>query len=60
MIPGTHRYGTLESLKDRVAMAAVRVGFAAAGGGDDPEPRARPSRFWWINHVGADRVLEGF
>ncbi|MBX3462808.1 MAG: DUF4349 domain-containing protein [Planctomycetes bacterium] len=52
--------GRQRALADRVALATLAVAFQPLV--DDPEAtrQKRPSRFAWINRVGAERVVEDF
>lgn len=51
----------LENLESRVALSSVTVTFRAVKSPDQPTPvRRRPSRFQWINVIGAENVLRSF
>jgi hypothetical protein len=51
--------GRAKFLADQVAMASLLAKFAAPRDAQ-PERRAKPSRFGWINAIGAERVQEDF
>ncbi len=51
--------GELKYLSDQVALATLEVAFQAVATAR-PERGRRPSRFWWINNVGAENVRRLF
>jgi hypothetical protein len=54
--------GRQKFLADRVALATLQVAYQATATAPPPPKKRRrtPSRFSWINEVGAERVMEGF
>lgn len=53
--------GRRKFLADQVAMATLQAQFQATAEPPPPPKRARqPSRFWWLNSIGAERVREDF
>lgn len=52
--------GRQRLLADRVALATLAVAFQPLADDPDAVRQKRPSRFAWINRVGAERVMEDF
>lgn len=53
--------GRRKYLTDQVAMATLQATFSAvAEAPPPPKQKRQPSRFAWINRIGAERVLEDF
>lgn len=51
--------GELEYLSDQIALSTIEVLFRSNAPALDPQRSVR-SRFWWINQVGVDHVLDYF
>ena len=52
--------GRKKFLADQVAMATLQAVFTAVAGAPLANNSRRPSRFWWINEIGAEWVMENF
>lgn len=52
--------GRLKFLADQVALATLSATFESVAAPPTAPRKRRPSRFEWINRVGADRVMEEF
>ena len=53
--------GRMKFLRDQVAMATLDIEFRSVAEAPPPPPhRRRPSRFRWINQVGAANLMERF
>ncbi|MEZ6036373.1 MAG: DUF4349 domain-containing protein [Planctomycetota bacterium] len=53
--------GRMKFLRDQVAMATLDIEFRSVADAPPPPPhRRRPSRFSWINTVGASQLMERF
>jgi hypothetical protein len=52
--------GEVRFLSDRIAYSTLKVLFSSNAPEPIPVPRRARSRFWWINRVGVEHVLEDF
>ena len=52
--------GRKKFLADQVAMATLQAIFTAVTEAPVAKRSRQPSRFWWINEIGAESVMENF